>query len=263
MEIGAASWHTTKLRLSPESEKLMNRRPLLFFLIVLSSAVCCVQAEAHYLWVLAGKGQGTEKFADIYFEESPAPGDGHYLKHFLGSSKVWVRTLEQPSPDAIEAAEVKEGKNRWMRVPLPSGSEYSIDSYGKFGVYAYGKTNVLLHYYARNLVVSSHDAVHELGRAEQMNLDLVPHNFGPKLDVKLLWKGKPVGDRMVFVRGPKGFRKNVKTNDSGRIELDSLAPGRYTFRSSVEEPTPGTDNGESYELIRHNITLVIQVPLGE
>lgn len=225
-------------------------------------SVCVGQADAHYLWIVA-QTNGDKHAANIYFEESPSPGDGHYLDHFLGSSKVWIRTLQQPSPEPVLAAEVTKGRNRWMRVDLPDDSEFSVDSYGKFGVYAYGKTNVLLHYYARHLVVASHDAVHELGRAEQMDLDLVPHNFGKELEVTLRWKGDPVAGRMVFVRGPKGFRKNIKTDDSGQIQLELLAPGRYSFRSSVEEPVGGTEDGQQYELIRHNITLLCQIPLGE
>ncbi|MCB9925555.1 MAG: hypothetical protein H6822_25620 [Planctomycetaceae bacterium] len=226
-------------------------------------ATCCDQATAHYLWVVVDNTPGAEKVANVYFEESPRAGDGHYLDHFLGSSKVWIRTLEQPDPDPVSASEVKNGENRWMQVALPAASEYSVDSYGKFGVYTYGKTKVLLHYYARNLVVASHDTVHELGRAEQMDLDLVPHDLGKDLEVTLSWKGEPVAERTVFVRGPKGVRKNVKTDDRGRIHLPSPNSGRYTFRSSVEEPAAGTENGERYELIRHNITLVLQFPLGE
>ena len=150
-----------------------------------------------------------------------------------------------------------------MQISFPDAPEYSVDSYGKFGVYAYGETKVLLHYYARNLSVASHDAIHELGRAEQMALDLVAHDVGKQLEVTLLWQGKPVPERMVFVRGPGGFRKNIKTDAQGRILLQPKNRGSYTFRSSVEEPTPGVDDGEAYELVRHNITLLMKLPFGE
>ena len=241
----------------------MNRHHLVFGLLALALAVCGQRASAHYLWVVPENSSTGEGVANIYFEESPKAGDGHYLDHFLGSSDVWIRTLDDPSRDPVKASEVKKDMNRWMRVPMPDASEYSVDSYGKFGVYAYGKTKVLLHYYARNLKVVSHDGIHELGRAEQMDLDLVPHDIGNQLEIKLLWKGKPVPDRMVFVRGPAGFRKNTKTDARGRILIQTEAAGDYTFRSSVEVPTPGEDHGEAYELIRHNITLMMKSPFGE
>ncbi len=253
-----SNWFTRCSRRKP----IMNQRYLIFGLYAFALAAYCEQASAHYLWVVPANTPDGKRVANIYFEEAPSAGDGHYLNHFLGSSNVWVRTLGNPSPVSVKASEVKKDKNRWMQVPLPKASEYSIDTYGKFGVYAYGKTKVLLHYYARNLNVASHDAIHELGRAEQMDLDLVPHNIGQQLEVTLLWKGKPVSDRMIFVRGPNRFRKNMKTDQRGRIRLPFEDSGNYTFRSSVEEPIPGTEDGQAYEFIRHNITLLMKLPLG-
>lgn len=243
----------TKARLS-NLEKIVNR---LMTRGLATTACLCIAAtaNAHYLWISVDREPEGRTGTNLYFEEVPEPGDGSYLDHFLGKSDVWIRTIEQPTPDPIQADEVKEGDHRWMRVALPTADEYSVDAYGKFGVYEYGQTKVLLHYYARNLSVASHDAMHELGRAEQMDLDLVPHDAGNQLELTLLWKGKPVADRMVFIRGPKGFRKNVKTDAGGRIELERPASGTLTLRSSVEFPTPGEENGEAYELVRHNITL--------
>ncbi len=143
---------------------------------------------------------------------------------------------------------------RWQ-VTVSDVNEYSVD--------AYGKTKVLLHYHARNLSAGSHDAIHELGRAEQMDLDLVPHDVGSPVEIALLWKEEPIPDRMVFIRGPKGFRKNIKTDERGQIRISTQDAGNFNFRSSVEEPTPGTDNGEAYELVRHNITLLMNLPPGE
>lgn len=153
-------------------------------------ACICVAttAHAHYLWISVERKAEGKQATNIYFEEAPKPGDGSYLDHFLGTSKVWIRTIDRPAPVPIKAIEIKEGENRWMQVALPSATEYSVDAYGKFGVYEYGQTKVLLHYYARNLSVDSHDAMHELGRAEQMDLDLVPHEVGASLEFTLVWK---------------------------------------------------------------------------
>ena len=239
----------------------MNRF-ILGVLVAITYLCITVSTNAHYLWISVDPPPANDVGTNIYFEESARPGDGFYLDHFLGKSDVWIRTLEEPAPTPIKANEIKQGDNRWMRVALPETDEYSVDAYGKFGVYAYGQTKVLLHYYARNLSVVSHDAMHELGRAEQMDLDLVPHDEGNQFEFTLLWKGKPVADRMVFVRGDRvggenGFRKNVKTDARGRIKLERPSTGTLTLRSSVEFPTPGKDDGESYERVRHNITLVL------
>ena len=101
-------------------------------------------ALAHYLWVEVDASPKGSRVANLYFEESPKPGDGSYLDHFLGKSDVWIRTIEDPSPDPVRATEVKKGENRWMRVDVPSASEFSVDAYGKFGVYEYGNTQSLI-----------------------------------------------------------------------------------------------------------------------
>ena len=82
-------------------------------------------ANAHYLWISVERASGEMKGTNIFFEEAAKPGDGFYMDHFLGKSKVWVRTIEEPSPEAIEAKEVKVGDNRWMRVDVPEAKEYS------------------------------------------------------------------------------------------------------------------------------------------
>ncbi len=231
--------------------------------VYLIACVCiAATANAHYLWISVD-GASDMSGTNIYFEESPKAGDGHYLDHFLGKSDVWIRTVERPAPKPIKAEEVKVGDERWMRVALPESDEYSVDSYGKFGVYEYGTKKVLLHYYARNLSVDSHDAMHELGRAEQMDLDLVPHDHGGQIEFTLLWKDEPVADRMVFVRGPDGLRENVKTDANGKVELKRSSKGTLTLRSSVEFATPGSEDGEAYESIRHNITLVMPMETNE
>jgi hypothetical protein len=238
--------------------EIFVKRQNVQFLAAVTCLFIVATADAHYLWITVEKKQQDKLGTNIFFEEAPQAGDGFYLDHFLGKSSVWIRSIKDPAPAPTQATEVKDGEKRWMRVDLPSAKEYSIDAYGKFGVYEYGQTKVLLHYYARNLSVNSHDAMHELGRAEQMDLDLVPHDVGDKLEFTLLWKGQPVAERMVYVRGPEGLRINIETDAKGRIELQRPSTKeRLTLRSSVEFPTPGEENGEAYESIRHNITLIL------
>ena len=231
---------------------------LLPFMLTLTPA-----AWSHYLWVSADQLKGEGQVVNLCFEEAPAPGDGHYLDHFIGSSSTTIRTLTHPKPKEIILTELKQKDKRWLQSPLTQTHPKSIDSYGKFGVYAYGKTKVLLHYYARHLDVRSHEALHELGRAEHMNLDLVPHDSEDEVELTLLWKGKPIAERMVFIRGPGGFKKNISTDALGHVTFSPEKDGRYRFRSSVEESIPGEEDGEKYDFIRHNITLLMDLPLEQ
>lgn len=220
------------------------------------------QASAHYLWVVveAAKGEST---VNVYFEEAPAARDGEYMDHFAGTSKTWVRTVDKIKPELVETADTREEDKRWLRAPLSATAPLGVECYGKFGVYLYGDTPVLLHYYARWLDVADHDALHELGRAEHMDLDIVPHDHADEMQLTVLWKGEPASNRTVHIRGPERFQQNLTTNERGRVEFTPPAEGRYTFRTSVEEPTPGRDGDDEYELIRHNATLVMRLPVGK
>ena len=165
---------------------------------------------------------------------------------------------------ALPLTEKKIGDDkRWVSVGLPSAAPRSIDSYWLFGVYQYGKRSVLLHYYARHLDVDSHEDLHELGRAEQMALDIVPHDSGNNIELKVIWNGDPVPESLVHIRGPKGFKKNIKTNKRGIIRFTIDTAGEYGFRSSVEEQKAGRHGGEDYEAIRHNATLIMALPLSK
>ncbi|MFC1596839.1 hypothetical protein ACFL5Q_02725 [Planctomycetota bacterium] len=218
-------------------------------------------ASAHYLWVTIDDRAGESGTARIVFEESPSAGDGHYLDHFAGTSKTWVRCVEQIEPRLVQTSDIRRGNRRWFEVKLPVGTSRSVDCYGKFGVYSYGKTKVLLHYYARHLDVRTHAGLHELGRAEHMDLDIVPHDSEAEVEVTVLWKGKAAAGRLVYIRGPKQFRKNIKTGEKGHVRFTPAAAGSYTFRTSVEEASPGREGDEDYALIRHNCTLIMELPL--
>ena len=219
-------------------------------------------AVAHYLWVNVDAEGSEHGTANLYFEEGPAAGDGGYLDPFVEHGRMWMRTLEDGEAVELEMSEATAPKKRWLRADLPESVSRSVESYGKFGVYRYGQTDVLLHYYAKCLEVADHDELHELGRAEDLELDIVPHDVSGGLELTVLWRGEPAAGRPMSVRGPGGLRQNVKTDDNGRVEVAVEKPGRYTFRTSVEEPDKsGVDDGKEYQLTRHHSTLVIQLPL--
>lgn len=240
----------------------MNRSVLraatsLFLLVgILSSS-----AWSHYLWVGLDKKSGEHGTVNVYYEGGPGPGDGQYLDRFIKSGKTWIRTLDADGPVALKTKETKSPGKRWLSAPLTSGGPRSIESYGKFGVYRYGKTDVLLHYYAKHFDVSSMDELMQLGRAQQLHLDIVPQLVDDGVDFQILWKGKPAAGRPVAVRGPSGFNAKLTTDEKGRVHFEPTGKGRYTLRTSVEQKETGTDNGEEFQLIRHHGTALINLPV--
>ncbi len=229
--------------------------------VLAAVTVFATTATGHYLWVSVDAKSGEKGTVNVYFEEAAAPGDGKYLAPFAKNGTTWIRTVADPKPVVIPMKETKRATTRWLTAPAPASAPRSIDSYGKFGVYRYGKTDVLLHYYARHLDVETHDDLHELSRAKQLELDVVPHDDGDKMELTILWKGKPAVDRIVHVRGPKSFQENPKTDQQGKVVFAIKEPGNYVFRTYVEEGVAGKDDGQDYSLIRHHATMSMTLPL--
>lgn len=219
-------------------------------------------ASAHYLWVSVDGKTGEHGTANLYFEEAARPGDGQYLDPFVNHGKTWSRGVAQKKATLLKMSEVKKDGNRWLSAALTSPAPRAIESYGKWGVYRYGQTDILLHYYARILEVGSPAQMKELARSKNLALEVVPRDSGEVLELEVLWKGKPAASRLVVVRGPGGFRKNLQTDENGIVRIQPAGAGTYTFRTSVELNESGTDNGKTYQKIRHHSTLALKLPVG-
>ena len=222
-------------------------------------------AWAHYVWVTIDDKEGKHGTANIYFEGGPGPGTGEHLDPFVKRGKTWIR---KPDGEAIPLKaqdfkrKTKGGEQRWLKAALPQSGPRSIDMYGKWGVYAYGKTNVLLHYYGRGIQSSNDAELSKLSRAKHMNFEIAPSPTEDGLEIQILWKGEPVEKAPVRIRGPKGFTKQLTTSKEGTVKLskDLIAKGRYTFYSKKDFQQNGTDDGKDYSIIRHQATLVLNMP---
>ncbi len=179
------------------------------FLAIFIGVLCLAStASAHYLWITLAAKAGKNGSTNIYFEGGPGPGSGEHLNQFINHGKTWIRTVDHPKGKLLKMEVGKKLKSRWLTTALPEGAPRSIDSYGKWGVYRYGKTDVLLHYHARLLDVQTHEALHE---------------HDGVMELKVLWRGKPVAGRPVYLRGPKGFKKNPKTDKKGVVRFKAEA----------------------------------------
>lgn len=239
---------------------MSRRTSLLVFLI---AALFASPIFAHYLWVTVDNKAGEHGTTNIYFEGGPGAGDGQYLDPFIKRGKTWIRTLKDKKAVEIKVADTKEGDKRWLSTELSKPGPRSVDMFGMWGVYRYGTTDVLLHYYARHIEADDHDDLHVLERAPHLDLDIVPHCEAGTVTLKVLWKGKPAADRTIAVRGPAGFKLSPKTNKFGVASFKAENEGRYTFRTSVEQEESGTQDGKEYQLKRHHATLVMNLPIAD
>lgn len=227
--------------------------------VALLATALATPAWSHYLWVTIDAKTGDNGTTNVYFEGGPGPGDGQYLDPFVEHGKTWIRTVDKDRPAEVKMEVAMSPGKRWLSGSLPAAGPRSIESYGKWGVYRYGKTDVLLHYYAKHFDAESANDLEKLGRADQLDLDIVPVASGENPGFRVLWKGEGVAGRPVAVRGPGGFKASLTTDEAGNVQVKADKKGRYTLRTSVEEQEGGTDDGKDYQKIRHNITAVINL----
>lgn len=220
-------------------------------------------APAHYLWLTVDPKSGDHGTAVLVFEGGPSPGDGFYLDPFISRGTTWIRTAENNSPTVLKLDEQKKGELRWLSAELPAAGPRALDSYGQWGVYKYGDTDVLLHYHAKFLDVNSAAQLELLGRSKSLKLDIVPQPLKDSLQVQVLWDGKPAANRPMAVRGAGGLKENLKTDEKGVVSFTPDKPGRYTLHTSVDLDQDGSFEGKDYQLIRHHGTLVLNLPLAE
>ena len=97
------------------------------------------------------------------------------------------------------------------------------------------KTDVLLHYYAKHIDAQSTEDMNKLARAEQLDLDIVPTFSKDGVELQVLWKGKPASGRPFYLRGAGGLKKNLTTDEQGRVRFAPLASGFHSMRTTVEE----------------------------
>ena len=230
---------------------------------LLCTSLCVLPATtavAHYLWI-GVNDEGDSQTVNVYFQEGARPGPGKYLDPFVENGKTWVRTPGMKATP-LPVAETKGDGTRWLSGPLDTAAPRSIESTGTYGVYRYGKTDVLLHYRAKYVDATGTKDLDALARAEALDLDVVPAWRDGKLTVTVLWKGEPAVGRTVKIRGAK-FHVNVKTDDAGVVTFEPPAAGRFTFLTNVDYPREGEHGGKAYTLVRHHSSLSIALPVGE
>ena len=258
-------WYASNPFLDTHCQGFQMSKPALYAIAAISIALGlqASPAPAHYLWIAVDQQTGEHGTANIFFEEGPAAGDGKYLDPFVERGTTWFRAGDSAKPRALKTTETSESGKRWLSAALPELSPRSIESYGLWGVYRYGETDVLLHYYARYVDVRNHDDLHELARAEQLALDIVPHTAPDgAIELRVLWNGKPAASRKIFVRGPNRFQQTLTTDDKGTASFQAEHKGQYLIRTNVDESDrSGVFEGKDYQLVRHHATLNLRLPV--
>jgi hypothetical protein len=78
----------------------------------------------------------------------------------------------------------------------------------------------------------------------------------------LLFSGKPLAKTDVIVYGPPKWSKSFRTDESGRVTVETPWNGRYVIETEYVAEEPGAANGEQYDRLRHVFTISFLAPGG-
>ena len=233
----------------------MVRKQTLGFTLLL--AIAASPALAHYPWIKIDQKQVKHGAVLFYFEHGAKPGDGAYLDPFIERGTFWLTAASGDSAE-IALEDTKQEKLRWLQADLPQPSPRCVDLYTKWGVYRYGKTDTLLHYYARNIDARDAEDVAKLAESKNLKLQLQPKVEGGELAVRVVWGGKPLAKQQVNFRSPT-VAKNFTTDEDGVAVMPISRAGNYSLRTKLVEKQAGEFLGKEYAEVHHHSTLLMHI----
>lgn len=227
------------------------------FSTIIVLALLTSSAQAHFPWIKIEQKEGKHGTVLFYFEHAPKVGDGGYLDPFIQRGTFWLTTTDEESAE-IKLKDTKQEKLRWLQGELTKTSPRCVDLYTKWGVYRYGNTDTLLHYYARNIDARDAADVAKLAESKNLKLQLQPQFEGGELSVRATWEGKPLANQEITLRSPT-VAKNFTTNDDGVAVLPVDRAGNYGIRTKMVVKEGGEFLDKEYAEVHHHSTLLMHI----
>jgi len=204
-------------------------------------------AQAHFLWITTGEDQQVH----VWFAETPEAGEAHLVEK-LAKAEAWQRSAEGKSHAVKLTARKDEQAGTGELTGVAGIKAGATEATYNYGVFKRGDNALLLSYYAKHLRAEDVAKHSQLGRAEQLALDIVPMGE----TAQILWQGKPAAEVETVVWTPDGKSSELRSDADGKVAIGSGA-GRYAIRARLVEPDKqGTLDGQEYKQAWHVATLV-------
>jgi N-acetylneuraminic acid mutarotase len=210
-------------------------------------------AWAHFAWlVISPNGKQVE----IYFSESATENDPDLLD-YVAQSKLWRVAGDQTTP--LEVKQTDEAVSSALD-GAESAKSLIVLRHG-LGVVERGGATFLLNYYAKTGPGIESGVWENVASQKVVDLDIVPKQVGQKVQLNVVWKGKPRQGAEVVVSGP-GIDDSTQTSDgSGVVTFTPGDSGLYSIRARHIEKQSGEVDGKKYDSVRHYATLAL--PIGD
>lgn len=200
-------------------------------------------AQAHFIWIERdGDGMARAYFgewAEDVREKTGAALDRIKSPRAFLTDRTKVLPLERRA-DYIEIAVAGAGDVHLVEDGLAAREDTR----------AGGKTKTVFHAKA--------------GRRDTqavLDLELIPVTANSST-FTLLLRGQPLAKAQVQVFGPPKWEKSFRTDDQGRVTLQTPWAGRYVVEVVHIEEKPGEAGGKAYNRLRHVSTLSFVVEDG-
>lgn len=230
-------------------------------------------ASGHFIWLavtgqdkssgqLADAGDATEPALEVYFGESAAP-DNPKLLDMLSKMQLW-QLASDADPQPIQATRQGDSLSAKISTQSKSGDQNAIYvASHDLGVRDKGGEKFRLMYYAKTGPSANSPAWQKVNVAQTIAFDIVPQISGGKIELKLQFNGSPAADCEIVILGPDdsdGEDFEGKSDADGKYVFGATMPGRYSIRARHVETTAGKVGDDAYDVVRHYVTLTLDVP---
>ena len=229
---------------------------LVFALPLLVLALVATPAQAHFLWLMTEADSTGKQVPHLCFGEGTEPGEAELLDK-VAHAKVW---LQLPGQDAKQLELTKRSKDEvgsWFADVDAKGG--ALTAKCEYGVISRGGKTFLLNYYAKRLDAQP-ATLKAFARAETLPLDVVPAVDGDKVELTVLWQGKPAAESEVVIASPAGGEEKVKTDATGKVTFTTTKPGVYGIRAKWVNAAAGEKADQKYDSESHYCTLALAIP---
>ena len=229
---------------------------LRLFAPLLLLALLTTPASAHFIWLMTETNSTGKQVPHLCFGEMAEPGEAELLDK-VAHAKLW---LHLPGKDAQELRLTKQSKDEvgsWFADVDAQGG--ALVAKCEYGVISRGGKTMLLNYYAKRLEAKP-ETLKAFARADTLPLDVVPSISGDKVELTVLWQGKPAAASEVVIAFPVGGDEKLKTDDAGKLIFTTKKPGVYAIRAKWVNAAAGEKDGHKYDSESHYCTLALAIP---
>lgn len=233
---------------------MLLRIPKLAVALALAVLLSPAAAWAHFIW-LVPQAAGNEAQVQIYFSEDASPDNVELLKRLEGI-QVWQLAAGK-EPRVLDLA--KTDTSLAAVVPAPGVADSLVVAAHDLGVLSRGENVYRLKYFAKAGPAAGDKAWTSIDSSKQLRLDVIPTYASGKVDVKVLFDGKPVSGAEVKASGPGLDDFEATTDAQGGATFAAIQPGVYSLRARHVEEVPGEVGGKKYPATRFYTTVALNV----